>query len=58
MFFLREINCLILTILEMAAEESERVPQIDTIIILDRQIDLISPLITQLTYEGLIDEFL
>ena len=42
----------------MAAEESEKVPQIDTIIILDRQIDLISPLITQLTYEGLIDEFL
>ena len=30
----------------MAAEESERVPQIDTIIILDRQIDLISPLIS------------
>merc|ERR1719361_1669890 len=42
---------------EMAVAESERVPQIDTIIILDRQIDLISPLITQLTYEGLIDEF-
>ena len=42
---------------ENITEESERVPQIDTIIILDRQIDLISPMITQLTYEGLIDEF-
>ena len=42
---------------EMATEEADRVPQIDTIIIIDRQIDLISPLITQLTYEGLIDEF-
>ena len=31
-------------------------PQFDTLIILDRQVDLISPLITQLTYEGLIDE--
>jgi hypothetical protein len=41
---------------EMVSEEPEMTPQIDTIIILDRQVDLISPLITQLTYEGLIDE--
>ena len=32
-------------------------PQFDTLLLLDRNIDLLSPLITQLTYEGLIDEF-
>lgn len=31
-------------------------PQFDTLVIIDRQVDLVSPLITQLTYEGLIDE--
>ena len=35
---------------------SKQVSQIDTLIIVDRSIDLVSPLITQLTYEGLIDE--
>lgn len=30
--------------------------QIDSLIILDRQVDMITPLCTQLTYEGLIDE--
>ena len=30
--------------------------QIDTLVILDRSVDLLSPLATQLTYEGLIDE--
>ena len=29
---------------------------IDQILLLDRNIDLLSPLATQLTYEGLIDE--
>lgn len=28
----------------------------DSLIILDRKVDMISPLLTQLTYEGLIDE--
>lgn len=41
---------------EMTPDEPDTVPQIDTIIILDRQVDLITPLVTQLTYEGLIDE--
>ncbi len=41
---------------ERAGEEPDVSPQIDRMIILDRQVDLISPLITQLTYEGLIDE--
>ena len=34
----------------------EVVPQIDAVILLDRNIDLVTPLSTQLTYEGLIDE--
>ena len=43
---------------EMAgAEISDSIPQLDTIIILDRKVDLITPFLTQLTYEGLIDEF-
>ena len=31
-------------------------PEIDTIILIDRETDLITPMCTQLTYEGLIDE--
>ncbi|KAL9650605.1 hypothetical protein ABK040_006406 [Willaertia magna] len=34
------------------------VPEINTLILLDRNIDLITPMLTQLTYEGLIDEVL
>ena len=30
---------------------------IDSLIIIDRNVDLVTPLLTQLTYEGLIDEF-
>ncbi|KAF5224679.1 putative sec1-like protein [Trypanosoma cruzi] len=32
-------------------------PEIDSLFILDRALDLLTPLLTQLTYEGLIDEF-
>lgn len=32
------------------------VPEIDTLILFDRKSDLVSPMFTQLTYEGLIDE--
>lgn len=35
----------------------EAVSQIDAIVLLDRSVDLVSALSTQLTYEGLIDEF-
>jgi len=31
---------------------------VDTLILLDRAVDLVTPLCTQLTYEGLIDEVL
>lgn len=41
---------------EMIGEEPEQMSEIDNLIIIDRQIDLITPLSTQLTYEGLIDE--
>ncbi|KAL8251781.1 hypothetical protein R6Q59_035474 [Mikania micrantha] len=34
------------------------VPEINTLIILDRELDMVTPMCTQLTYEGLLDEFL
>ncbi|KAI4384398.1 hypothetical protein MLD38_002562 [Melastoma candidum] len=34
------------------------VPEINTLIILDREVDMITPMCSQLTYEGLLDEFL
>ena len=41
---------------EMADMESQITPQIDSLLLIDRSVDLITPLLTQLTYEGLIDE--
>ncbi|QDZ22765.1 vacuolar protein-sorting-associated protein [Chloropicon primus] len=41
-----------------AASVSEGGHQIDTLVLLDRSVDLLSPMCTQLTYEGLIDEML
>jgi len=42
---------------EMGAEEpTQIVPEIDTLILIDRQADMVTPMCTQLTYEGLIDE--
>jgi vacuolar protein sorting-associated protein 33A len=32
--------------------------KIDSLIILDRGVDMITPLLTQLTYEGLVDELI
>ncbi|CAN1800086.1 Vacuolar protein-sorting-associated protein 33 homolog [Linum perenne] len=32
-------------------------PEINTVILLDREVDMVTPMCTQLTYEGLIDEF-
>ncbi|KAL2601502.1 hypothetical protein AAZV13_10G172000 [Glycine max] len=34
------------------------VPEINTVILLDREVDMVTPLCSQLTYEGLLDEFL
>jgi len=41
---------------ETCGQEPQVRTQIDTLVIMDREVDLISPLPTQLTYEGLIDE--
>jgi len=41
---------------ETCGQEPKVRTQIDTMVLLDRAVDLISPLPTQLTYEGLIDE--
>ena len=43
--------------LQQGRDQSSRsAPQIDAIILLDRSVDFMTPLCTQLTYEGLIDE--
>ena len=41
---------------EMAGNEKQIQPQIDSLLLIDRTVDLLTPLATQLTYEGLIDE--
>ncbi|XP_072163867.1 vacuolar protein sorting-associated protein 33A-like [Diadema setosum] len=41
---------------ETASTERPITPQIDCLLLLDRNVDLLTPLATQLTYEGLIDE--
>jgi hypothetical protein len=38
---------------EMGADEpTQIVPEIDTLILIDRQTDMVTPMCTQLTYEG------
>ncbi|XVE68818.1 hypothetical protein DITRI_Ditri09bG0100400 [Diplodiscus trichospermus] len=34
------------------------VPEINTLILIDREVDMVTPMCSQLTYEGLLDEFL
>ena len=41
---------------EFAGSQSQILPVFDTLLLLDRNVDLLTPLATQLTYEGLIDE--
>lgn len=41
---------------ELAGNEPQITPQIDNLVLVDRSVDLLTPLATQLTYEGLIDE--
>lgn len=41
---------------ELGGKEPQIMPQIDSLLILDRSVDLLTPLLSQLTYEGLIDE--
>eukprot|EP00158_Paraphelidium_tribonemae_P006625 Partr_v1_DN27909_c2_g1_i2_m11004 putative Vacuolar Protein len=47
---------LMLRLRKESAEDNVVVSEISNIILLDRTVDLVSPLLTQLTYEGLIDE--
>lgn len=42
--------------MEIGGIEPQITPQIDNLLILDRNVDLLTPLLSQLTYEGLIDE--
>uniref|UniRef100_A0A7C9AYW2 Uncharacterized protein n=1 Tax=Opuntia streptacantha TaxID=393608 RepID=A0A7C9AYW2_OPUST len=37
---------------------SDVLPEISTLILLDREVDMVTPMCSQLTYEGLLDEFL
>ena len=41
---------------ELASNEPQITPQIDQILLIDRSVDLLTPLMTQMTYEGLLDE--
>jgi len=41
---------------EMSTSELPAIPEIDTLVLIDRTVDFVTPLCTQLTYEGLIDE--
>jgi hypothetical protein len=37
---------------------SAKPPEIDTLLLIDRQVDMVTPMCSQLTYEGVIDEFI
>ncbi|CAI9744345.1 sorting-associated 33A-like isoform X2 [Octopus vulgaris] len=41
---------------EQGGREPQLTPQIDNLLIIDRNVDLLTPMLSQLTYEGLIDE--
>ncbi|XP_060927233.1 vacuolar protein sorting-associated protein 33A [Limanda limanda] len=41
---------------EFAGSQNQILPVFDTLLLLDRNVDLLTPVATQLTYEGLIDE--
>ncbi len=40
---------------EMAQDELTVAPEIDQVILIDREVDMITPMCTQLTYEGTCD---
>ena len=41
---------------EKAGMEEQITPQIDNLVLIDRTVDLLTPFLSQLTYEGFIDE--
>lgn len=52
----RSVMEMLLRMRRESATEIKVVPAIDTLIIIDRSVDSVTPLCTQLTYEGLVDE--
>ena len=54
------INCIKLVIFALGSLShlTRAIPEIDILVVLDRDIDLYSPMVTPLTYEGLIDEII
>ena len=42
---------------EIGSEEAPTAPEIENLILIDRNVDLLTPMCSQLTYEGLIDEY-
>ncbi|PPQ71647.1 hypothetical protein CVT24_007838 [Panaeolus cyanescens] len=43
---------------QVASSQPSSSPKIDSLIVLDRRVDMVTPLLTQLTYEGLVDELI
>lgn len=41
---------------EKSGTEEQITPQIDNLVLIDRTVDLLTPFLSQLTYEGFIDE--
>ncbi|XP_015782840.1 vacuolar protein sorting-associated protein 33A [Tetranychus urticae] len=41
---------------EMSLKESQVVPQIHSLLLIDRSVDFVTPLMSQMTFEGLLDE--
>lgn len=56
MYFQHVANMMIRMKREFPGSQNSIFPVFDTLLLLDRNVDLLTPLATQLTYEGLIDE--
>jgi hypothetical protein len=54
--FQRTVDMMLQKRKEILDSENQISPQIDCLLLIDRNVDLLTPLCTQLTYEGLIDE--
>ena len=56
LFIQRTVDMMLRKQKEVFDSENQVSPQIDCLLLIDRNVDLLTPLCTQLTYEGLIDE--
>jgi hypothetical protein len=56
-FFSKLVAEMILRMRRESNMDESKVPDIDELILIDRQVDMVTPMCTQLTYEGLVDEF-